>query len=133
MMQEGQFDAVIVSNDIRAAGTGSEFVYLLLAVGEEQIAAQIWLTKKAANMARVQLRACGFDTATEALSILRENREHLRDKKVKIEVQEETYKDQTTLKARILTATVSKKRIGELDTMLKAKDEPGEEEDDIPF
>jgi hypothetical protein len=130
-MNTGQHEATIVSNDIRAAGTGAEFVYLLLDIGGDRIAAQVWLTKKAINMAKHQLRACGFDTASEGLSILKENHGHLAGKKVKVEVAEEEYQGKVTLKARILTGEVTKKRISEIDALFKSKEVA--DEDDIPF
>jgi len=132
---EGRKKATILANDIRSAGTGSEFVYVLLEVdGEGQIATQIWLTKKALNMAKGQLRACGFDYERESLVLLKTDQKHLAGKTVDIEVEEETYKGESRLKARIVASEVTQKRIASIDALLKAKDEgPPDDEDDIPF
>lgn len=132
-MTPGDHKATIVQNDIRAAGSGTEFVYVLLDIEGEPIAAQIWLTKKAMNMARAQLRACGFDPASEPLARLKENRSHLAGRKVDVEVAPEEYKGQVSLKARIKTSDVTKARIEELQAAMMAKGDPGDETDDIPF
>jgi hypothetical protein len=132
---EGRKKAKIIANDIRSAGTGSEFVYLLLEIPDEgNISAQIWLTKKALPMAKGQLKACGFDYGNESLVILKTNRSHLMGKTLDIDVEEETWKGDTRLKARIVASEVTKKRIESIDSMLKSGDEPEQQEDeDIPF
>ena len=131
-MNLGRHKATILKNDVRAAGTGTEFVYLLLENAEgEKIASQIWFSKKSMNIAKAQLRACGFDTHSESLLLLKENPKHLAGKKVDIDVEEEEYRGQSQVKARIVTENnISNKRISQLDGLLKGSEK---EEDDIPF
>jgi hypothetical protein len=55
-------------------------------------------------------------------------------KTLDIDVEEETWKGDTRLKARIVASEVTKKRIESIDSMLKSGDEPEQPEDeDIPF
>jgi len=88
-MNPGTYKAKILKNDIRQAGTGTGFVYLLLDVEGEKIACNIWLTKKTRGMAIAQLRMCGFDHSSESLLELKENHEHLAGNLVEISVEEE--------------------------------------------
>jgi len=131
-MNLGRHNAKILKNDVRAAGTGTEFVYLLLEVDGEKIAANIWMSKKSVNMAKVQLRACGFDTASESVLSLKENPNHLTGKIVSIDVEEEEYRGEMRVKARIVTTNVTKKRITQIDEMLKESKQE-QPDDDIPF
>ena len=130
-METGNYKAKILKNDIRQAGTGTGFVYLLLDVDGEKIAAQIWLTKKNRGQAIGQLRKCGFDHASESLSVLKDNPQHLEGNEVEIEVQEDEWKNDKRLKAQIVTTTVTKKRIEQIDGFLRTEEE--DQESDIPF
>lgn len=137
-MIEGHYTATIDENDIRAAGSGTEFVYLRVVFeNDETMPIQIWLTEKAMGMARAQLRQCGFDADKDSLAVLSENNAFLRGRKVPVEVYTEEYKGRETLKAKIQTNAVSKKRIESLGKMLRSsgREEPISmvPEDDIPF
>lgn len=138
-MLPGKYVATIEENDIRSAGSGTEFIYIRVSIDGEGMPIQIWLTEKAMGMARAQLRQCGFDPDRDSLSKLAEDSGLLRGRQVPVEVYEEEYKGHLNLKAKIQTGTVGKKRIAALDAMMKqgGREEPvsltGEAEDDIPF
>lgn len=132
-MEEGRYKAKILENDIRSAGTGTPFVYLLLEIEGEQAAANVWLSKNSINMARAQLRACGFDNKTESLTVLKESRTHLAGRIVDVEVAEEEYRGHVQMKVKILTSDVTKKQISEFDRLMKGEEVTETEEDDLPF
>jgi hypothetical protein len=140
----GKYSGTIEENDIRTAGSGTEFVFLRVNIDGTAFPVQIWLTEKASGMARAQLRQCGFDVDRDDLSLLSENTSYLVGRQVPIEIFEEEYKGRLQTKAKISTGTVSRKRIGSLSQMLRAagREEPvsvaseaksGDPDDDIPF
>ena len=145
-MNNGRYTGTIQENGIRTAGTGSEYVHLVVDIAGENMSVQIWLTEKARGMARGQLKACGFSVDSEELRVLEDNPEYLQGRKVPVEVYEDEYKGNLQQKARITTSEVTVARIGSLQQMLRnAKGEgdataaeeeavaAGAEEDDIPF
>ena len=144
-MNVGRYTGTIEENDIRSAGSGTEFIYIRVEIedGPERASMpiQIWLTEKAMGMARAQLRQCGFDVDKDPLASLSESNTLLQGRKVPVELYEEEWKGRMQMKAKIVTAGVSKKRIGALEKMLRDKggDEPvsavaaEEPVDDIPF
>jgi len=137
MITEGDYTATIQENDLRATVGGTNFVHLMVEVEEEgRIAIQIWLTENASNMARAQLKVCGFDVDGESLEVLLDNKTHLKGKEIPISVELDEYKGKETLKARVRTmGKVAKKQIKVLDKLLQKKKGSASdvEEDDIPF
>jgi len=133
--KEGTFKGVIKENDVRAAGTGTEFVYLLVDCGDDgSYPVQIWLSRKALGMAKGQLKAAGFVVGEHSLVELRANKEKLKGNAVTIEVNNETYKGTESLKARLVMNSVTKKGLEALDVLLKQDEEALDQpEDDIPF
>lgn len=134
-LEVGKYTAVIEENDLRSAGTGTEFVYLRVNIAGETMPVQIYLTEKGANYARAQLKACAFDVDHESVSVLLEKPQYLSGRQVPVEVYEEEYKGRLRLKCRITTSSVSKKRVGALDAMLRGAEATvsAEPEDDLPF
>ena len=130
-MTPGRHVGKIEENDIKSAGTGTEYVFLRVLVEGASMPIQIWLTEKAMGMARAQLAACGFTIGKDKLLALSEDRTFLAGRDVPVEIYEEEYKGRLQTKARIVTGDVSKKRISQIEKMLT--NAAAEELDDIPF
>jgi len=106
----------------------------------EVIGALIFLTPKAASMARAQLKSCGFDADTQSLADLANN-DHLLDGNL-IDVESDEYNGKIQWKIRT-GVPVPKGRMKAHDDMLRAaKDRGGEvtsaasaaiASDDLPF
>lgn len=141
MSEPGRYQGTIEENDIRSTGK-TDYVFLRVNVeGQGVHPVQIWLTPKAMGMARAQLRQCGFEPDKDSLASLAEDNVLLRGRPVPIELYEDDYGGRIQLKAKIVTNTVSKKKIGSLEAMLRDAGStepvsvvaPSEAEDDIPF
>lgn len=130
-MTPGKYQATIEENDLRFAGTGTEFVFLRVSIEGDSIPVQIWLSDKAMNMARAQLKLCGFEFGKDKLASLLEDPKYLAGRPIPVEIYEEEYNGKTNLKARIVTASLTKKRVAELDK--KFTSGSSDDNDDIPF
>ncbi len=100
----------------------------------------IWLTEKAAGMARAQLRVCGFDVDARDMWELDDNHELLSGNMIPVDIEEYNGKAQ----ARIPTSdTPTKKAISVVQTALRAAKKDNEKPietqratataEDIPF
>ena len=119
-MQPGRHEATIEENSIRVAGTGTEFVNLIVSVDGERISVPIWMSEGAISMAYAQLERCGFDPHGDEMASLDVNKEFLAGRKVLIDVEEQEYKGKTQLRASIVMDNISTGRIADLQRRLRA-------------
>lgn len=145
MIEEGKYLATILSHSIQMSQSGKMFVELRLQIDEDTTTAKIWMTHAATNMAKLQLRACGFDIHTQNLQDLENNHEFLKGKKVPVSIDENEYNGKVSLQCNIDgTPPVVKSDIEKMqEAMRKSKpkekkarpvtdDDPVTDED-IPF
>lgn len=142
-MNPGMYRGTIKRNSIRVTKNGTEYVLIAADVEGFEFPISVWLTEKAAGMARSQLKACGFDIDKQDLLTLATDPAFLKDREIPVEVFEEEYNGKLQTKARIPTSDggTSPTRINELQAMLRAAKKKAEEvmasaaeeEEEMPF
>ena len=100
-LRTGQFDCEVLSTALTTSGGGTPGMDVIVVIPElnEEVTGTIWLTVKAAGMAKKQFKALGVDFATEDLNVLDQN-QTLRGRKTVIELGEDTYLGRTKIKVR---------------------------------
>lgn len=118
--------ATIIEHTITTIN-GNEVVKITLQSidSPETLDALIWLTEKAMRMARIALRACGFDVDKEDLNYLALQPTRLAGRKVTIKTRE--YKGRVQAEI-VLDAPPTDERMAELQKALRAAGES-----DLPF
>lgn len=150
-MEPGTYIAKVLEHDVLInEKSGNWYIAFLLEVDGEKMHHSIYLTPKAAGMARGQLKAVGFDSDKRSTAELSENKFLLAGAKCEVVVEDQEYNGKVyTRIARIQTPKVKlgKKDASSLDKMLreakKNRDEealttaqvepPDQPDDDIPF
>lgn len=139
-----RLQAKIVRAAPREIGTKDAIEVKAELASGELVSALIFLTQAAANMARAQLKACGFDADTQSLAALLNNDQLLAGNFVEIEADEYNGKPQWKI---VTGKPVPKSRLAGHDSMLRAAKErdatepvaaainepPPFTDDDIPF
>ena len=93
--------------------------------GEPQkIAGNVYFTEKAIRIARKSLKAMGFNPDTQKIADLDENQTLLRGNPCEIEIVEETYQGETSIKVKWINAIRDKKKEADegsrIDNLLRA-------------
>lgn len=106
-MKPGKYEATVVQHELRQSQKGTWGLWVLFDVGEsgpgqEQMGTTIWLSDKAMAMARKSIKAMGFDIDKHDLGQLDKARTALAGRKVEVEVGEETYKGETSIKIKFI-------------------------------
>lgn len=105
-------------------------IVLHTAVMDERVSVTIWMTEKSMNIAKKQLKECGFDAQAHSIMELDENRHLLAGNKVEIEI--EVNGNYVNGKIPLGSAKLEKSTASKLDALLRAggDDTPAGE---IPF
>lgn len=135
-LMEGPTKAVILKNYLEQDGKLQTYVNLKLGFdGEDQtLYTRIYVTPKAAGIARAKLRKCGFDLDTQKLKEIEDNEELLSGNEVDVNL----VKNGQYMNAEIPTKKpkLAPEALEDAQRMLdsaKGGDRPEEEEADIPF
>lgn len=131
-LMHGQIvEATIESHNYDERGqNGTPCIVLHTAVMDERVSVTIWMTEKSMNIAKKELKECGFDAQAHSIMALEENRHLLAGNKVEIEI--EVNGNYINGKIPLGSAKLEKSMASKLDAMLRSsKDETPS--DDIPF
>ena len=115
-MTPGIYDAVITGNGIACTQGGSAFAAIHCDCEGEAVTAKIFLTEKAAGMARKSLSVCGFDIDKTHLSELSKPG-LLAGNKVKLSFEEHA---QYGLQANIFLGELTEKKVDALTKALRS-------------
>lgn len=134
-MIEGIHNAVVVEHRTVTSPGGTPYVLVTFQLNDnETIQARIFLTEKAAGIARKSLKAIGFDPDKQDLSALDENQHLLTGREAELDIREEEYRGRTSLKVAFINPIRSR-----LDGAQSAKysqmlrEIKQQEDADIPF
>lgn len=137
-----RISAQILSHVIKEMGSKEAIEFTCQVEGGIAVQSLVWLSEKAAGMARQQLRTCGFDVDKQSIVELDDNPTLLSGRSIMLEVKEYNGKPQYQIPT---TTTPPKARMRELDSMLRdakkdapksataAEDSEAVAEEDIPF
>ncbi len=105
-MKPGHYQAKVIETDFGQAQSGTPFVRILFEVETDpaedgalpRIYAQIYLTRKSLGIARARLKAIGFDIDEHDLEELADHPALLAGQVAEVELADETYRGNTSLK-----------------------------------
>lgn len=139
-MNPGTHVARVLEHSIKISentGTWSVYVLFELEDSKEKIGGYVWLTDKAMGIARKSLKAIGFDPDAQNISVLDDDPVLLAGNRCQLDIAEETYKDETSMKVKWINPIPkpkSKKSMDQFTTALRnAKKTGAEVGEDIPF
>lgn len=103
----------------RTKGTPS--LHLVFDCAGEELHADIWLTEKAAGMARAQLKAIGVDIDRVSLEQVAQGLDRLKGRECDVEIQHEEWQGNITVKCQIMTGggAPSAKELGSITSALR--------------
>lgn len=125
-MTPGIYDAMITGNGLGATMGGSAYAAIHCDCEGEPITAKVFLTEKAAGMARKSLALCGFDIDKQHLSDLRNNG-LLAGRPVKLSIDEDP---KYGIQANIFLGELTEKKVDDLTKALRSakSDKPAKKE-----
>ena len=133
-MDLGIQNGTIVSHSLAESQNGTPYVKLKVNIEDEVVDVAVYLSDKAAGMARRALRLCGFDIDTESVYTLQTNTRKLAGNKVEINVHEEEWKGKVKVKydIAIVDPALKESSVAGLDAMLRAAKADEESEEEAP-